>query len=171
MRLRAMRRLRRLPIRLRMALWYAALMLTLVLAIEIFLASALDDVVQEQIDASMRLRASRVEREITTGDDDRLDPGDVQAGLLELAPLEEFSSPGIYVQVRDLTGTVIATSANLPRSELPVTPELLQQALANQEGFETVAIGAEQVRILAWPVDPTGPVVGIVVVGQSLRLV
>jgi signal transduction histidine kinase len=166
-----MRILGRLPIRLRMAIWYALLMLTLVLAIEIFLASALDDVVQEQIDASMRLRASRVEREITTGDDDRLDPGDVQAGLLELAPLEEFSSPGIYVQVRDLTGTVIAASANLPRSELPVTPSLLQQALVNQEGFETVTIGSEQVRILVWPVDPNGPVVGIVVVGQSLRLV
>jgi len=154
-----------------MAIWYALLMLTLVLAIEIFLASALDDVVQEQIDASMRLRASRVEREVTTGDDDRLDPGDVQAGLLELAPLEEFSSPGIYVQVRDLTGTVIATSANLPRSELPVTPWLLKKALDDQEGFETVAIGAEQIRILAWPVDANGPVVGIVVVGQSLRLV
>jgi signal transduction histidine kinase len=154
-----------------MAIWYAVLMLTLLLAIEIFLASALDDVVQEQIDASMRLRASRVEREITTGDDDRLDPGDVQAGLLELAPLEEFSTPGIYVQVRDLSGTVIATSANLSRSELPVTVDLLRQALANKEGFETVGIGGEQVRILVWPVDPTGPVVGIVVVGQSLRLV
>lgn len=166
-----MRILGRLPIRLRMAIWYALLMLTLVLAIEIFLASALDDVVQEQIDASMRLRASRVEREITTGDDDRLDPGDVQAGLLELAPLEEFSSPGIYVQVRDLNGTVIAASPNLQRSELPVTPSLLEQSLADREAFETVTIGGEQVRILAWPVDPVGPVVGIVVVGQSLRLV
>jgi two-component system OmpR family sensor kinase len=161
----------RLPIRLRMAIWYALLMLTLVMAIEVFLASALDDVVQDQIDAAMRLRASRVEREITTGDDDRLDPGDVQAGLLELAPLEEFTSPGIYVQVRDLTGTVIATSANLPRSELPMTPELLEKALGNKESFETVKVGGEQVRILVWPVDPNGPVVGIVVVGQSLRLV
>src|SRR5436190_18969691 len=132
-----MRSFARLPIRMRMALWFAALLLALVGAIGIFLLSALDDVVQEQIDAALRLRASRVEREITTGDDDRLDPGDVQAGLLELAPLEEFSSPGIYVQVRDLTGTVIATSANLPRSELPVTPALLKQSLSNQEGYET----------------------------------
>src|SRR6266536_6663178 len=131
-----------------MAIWYALLMLTLVLAIEIFLASALGDVVQEQIDASMRLRASRVEREVTTGDDDRLDPGDVQAGLLELAPLEEFSAPGIYVQVRDVNGAVIAASANLPRGELPVTPHLVQDALQDREGFETVPVGAEQVRVL-----------------------
>src|SRR6266496_1276157 len=102
----------RLPIRLRMALWISALLLTLVAAISVFVLSTLDDVVQDQIDAALRLRASRVEREITTGDDDRLDPEDVQSGLLELEPLEEFSSPGIYVQVRDITGAVIASSAN-----------------------------------------------------------
>src|SRR6185295_4678641 len=97
------------------------LLLALVGGTGIFLLSAIDDVVQEQVDAALRLRASQVEREITTGDDDRLDPEDVQAGLLELAPLEEFSAPGIYVQVRDATGLVIAASANLPRGELPVT--------------------------------------------------
>jgi two-component system OmpR family sensor kinase len=161
----------RLPIRLRMALWFAALLVALVGATGIFLLSAIDDVVQEQVDTALRLRASRVEREITTGDDDLLDPQDVQAGLLELAPLEEFSSPGIYVQVRDATGTVIAASANLPRGELPVTRQLIEAALENREGFETVPVGSEEVRVLAWPVDATGPVVGVVVVGQSLRLI
>jgi len=160
-----------LPIRLRMALWFAFLLVTLVGAVGIFLLSTLDDVVQEQIDAALRLRASRVEREITTGDDDRLDPSDVESGLLELAPLEEFSSPGIYVQVRDITGTVIAASANLPRGELPVTHRLIEDALQDREAFETIPVGNEQVRVLAWPVDSAGPVVGIVVVGQSLRLV
>jgi signal transduction histidine kinase len=154
-----------------MALWFAALLLTLIGATAVLVLSTLDDVVQDQIDTGLRLRASRVEREITTGDDDRLDPGDVQSGLLELAPLEELSSPGIYVQVRDIRGDVIAASANLPRGELPVTPGLIEAALADQEGFETQAIGNEQVRVLAWPVDTNGPVVGIVVVGQSLRLI
>src|SRR5215203_5592361 len=125
----------RLPIRMRMALWFTALLLLLVGAIGVFLLSALDDVVQDQLDAALRLRASRVEREITTGDDDRLDSEDVQAGLLELAPLEEFSSPGVYVQVRDLTGTVIAASANLPHGELPVTRDLIEAALEDREGF------------------------------------
>lgn len=161
----------RLPIRLRMALWFAALVLLLVAAMSIFLLSALDDVVQEQIDAALRLRASRVEREITTGDDDRLDPQDVQTSLLDLAPFEELSAPGIYVQVRDANGAVIAVSANLPRDELPVTPALIREALADHEAFETIPIGNEQVRILAWPVDRGGPVVGVIVVGQSLRLV
>jgi heavy metal sensor kinase len=163
--------LSRLPIRLRMALWFAALLLALIFATAVLVLSALDDVVQEQIDTGLRLRASRVEREITTGDDDRLDPGDVQSGLLELAPLEELSSPGIYVQVRDINGEVIAASANLPRGELPVTPDLIASAQAGQEGFETLPVGNEEVRVLAWPVDPNGPVVGVVVVGQSLRLI
>src|SRR5215213_3155925 len=124
-----------IPIRLKMALWFAALLLILVGATGVFLLSALDDVVQDQIDAGLRLRASRVEREITTGDDDRLDPEDVQSGLLELAPLDEFSSPGIYVQVRDISGAIIAASANLPRGELPVTAGLINGALDDREGF------------------------------------
>ncbi len=161
----------RLPIRLQMALWLASLLLALVGAIGIFVLSAIDDVVQEQIDAALRLRASRVEREITTGDDDRLDPQDVQASLLELAPLEELSAPGIYVQVWEGQGAVIAASANLPRGELPVTSELVESALDNREGFETVPIGNEEVRVLAWPVDTPDAVVGVVVVGQSLQLV
>jgi signal transduction histidine kinase len=161
----------RLPIRLRMALWFGALLLALVGATGVFLLSAIDDVVQEQVDAALRLRASRVEREITTGDDDRLDPQDVQAGLLELAPLEELAAPGIYVQVRDGTGLVIAASANLPRGQLPVTDQLIDVALGGGEGFETVPVGGEAVRVLAWPVDATGPVVGVIVVGQSLQLV
>lgn len=154
-----------------MAIWFSMLLLALIGATAFLVLSTLDDVVQEQLDAGLRLRASRVEREITTGDDGRLDPEDVQSGLLELAPLEEFSSPGIYVQVRDVSGAVIASSANLPRGELPVTPGLIQMALDDREGFETLPIGNEQVRVLAWPVDSTGPVVGIIVVGQSLRLV
>ena len=160
----------RLPIRLRMALRFAGLLLVLVAAIGVFLLSTLDDVVQEQVDTAMRWRASRVEREITTDDDDRLDPEDVQAGLLELAPLDEFSAPGIYVQVRDGTATVIAASANLPRGELPVTRQRIEAALAGSEGFETVPVGDEAVRVLAWPVDPSGPVVGVVVVAaRTLR--
>ena len=161
----------RLPIRLRMALWFAALLLALIGATAVLVLSALDDVVQDQLDSGLRLRASRVEREITTGDDDRLDPGDVQSGLLELAPLDEFSSPGIYVQVLDVTGAVIASSANLQRGDIPVTPGLIDAALDDREGFETLPVGNEEVRVLAWPVDTNGPVVGVIVVGQSLRLV
>lgn len=170
-----MHAIRRLPIRLRMALWFGTLLLILVGAIGILLLPALESLVRDQIDTALRLRASRVEREIASGDnggleDGRLDPQDVRTGLLELEPLEEFSSPGIYVQVRGLDGAVLAASSNLPRGELPVTPGLIAEALNDREAFETVPIGGESVRVLAWPVDPNGPVVGIIMVGQSLRI-
>ena len=46
---------------------------------------------------------------------------------------------------------------------------LIEAALDDREAFETVPVGGEEVRVLAWPVDATGPVVGVIVVGQSLR--
>ena len=160
---------RLLPIRLRVALWYAVLLVVTVVAIGIFLLAALATIMQDQMDEALLLRASRVEREIRTGDDGRLDPGDVEAGLLELEPLEEFSSPGIYVQVRDSNGATVASSANVQRGELPITPAMLDAVFAGQIDYETLPTGSEELRVLAWPVDAGTGTVGIVVVGQSIR--
>jgi len=162
-------RARRLPVRLRVALWYAALLVVTVVGIGIFLVAALETIMQAQMDEALRLRASRVEREIRTGDDGRLDPGDVEAGLLELEPLEEFSTPGIYVQVRDSEGAIVASSANVQRGELPITPSMLDAVFAGQVDYETLPTGSENLRVLAWPVDSGAGTVGIVVVGQSVR--
>jgi two-component system, OmpR family, sensor kinase len=161
---------RHLPIRLRIAAWYAVFLVAVIVGVGVFLLAALDETLELQVDEALRLRASRVEREITTGDDERLDPKDVAAGLLELAPLEEFSSPGIYVQVRDDAGEIIASSANLPRGELPVTAAMVAEALTGRPAFGTVPVGSEEVRVLAEPVEVDEGVVGIIVVAQSLRL-
>ena len=162
---------RHVPIRLRVALWYAGLLLALVGGVGAFLLATLDDVLRDDVDEALHLRASRVERQITTGDDGSLDPGDVEADLLELAPLEGFSARGIYVQVRDEWGRLIATSSNLARGELPVTPRLIEAALRGHEAFETIRVGDEDVRVLVRPVETPSPVVGLVVVGQSLRFI
>jgi heavy metal sensor kinase len=158
------------PIRLRLALWYAVSLVAIVTAVGAFVLAALERTLEQQMDDALRVRASRVEREITTGEDERLDPEDVAAGLLELAPLEEFSSPGIYVQVLDQAGRVLASSPNLPRGELPISWTIVEAALAGQEAFANVPAGDEYVRFLAQPVAPGGHVVGVVLVAQSLQL-
>jgi two-component system OmpR family sensor kinase len=164
-------RARCLPIRLRIAAWYAAFLMVAVVGMGAFLLTTLDDTIVEQIDDSLQVRASRAEREIATGADEQLDPTDVRAGLLELAPLDEFSAPGIYVQVRDQEGQIIAASPNLPRGELPITAEMIAAALGGRQAFASVSVGPESVRLLAEPIDVGGRIIGIIVVGQSLRLV
>ena len=162
--------LRRLPIRGRLALWYTILLLATIGAVGVFVLALLDESLERQIDEALRLRASRIDREIIAGDDERLTAADVAAGLLELAPLEEFSAPGIYVQILGDEGSVLASSPNLPRGQLPVTPEMIAGALAGREAYADVPAGSEQVRVLARPVTSGERVVGAMLVGQSRRL-
>lgn len=161
--------LRALPIRLQIALLFGVFLVAVILSVGMVVLTALDNTLERQTEEALRLRASRVEREIAVGENDRLDPEDVEAGLLELAPLDEFSAPGIYVQVRDERGEVIAASPNLPRGELPVTPEMIATALGGESAFLTVPAGTERLRLLAEPVDIGDRVAGIIVVGQSQR--
>jgi len=160
-----------LPIRWRLALWYAGFLLVTDGAVGVFILTTVERNLERQVDDALRLRASRVELQITTGDDEDLDPEDVATGLLELAPMEEFSAPGIYVQVRDDAGTTLASSGNLPAGQLPAAPEIITAALAGRETFANAPAEDERVRVLAQPVEKGERIVGIVLVGQSLRFV
>jgi two-component system OmpR family sensor kinase len=163
--------LRRVPIRWRLALWYTLFLVTTLAAVDVFLLAGLEDNLAREVDEALRLRALHIESRLGVGDDGRLDPGDVAAGLLELTPLEEFSAPGLYVQVRDDQGAVLGSSPNLPAGQLPLAPDALAQALAGRAAYADVSTGAERLRLLAWPVLQGERVVGVVLVGESRHLV
>ena len=162
--------LRSLPIRLRLALGYALFLIAVIAAIGVFLLTALENSLQREADSALRLRALRVQREITTGEDGRLDPGDVTAALLDLAPLEEFAAPGIYVQILNHDGLVLASSPNLPGGQLPATSEVIADALSGREAYANVPAGSDRVRVYARPIEGEGRTAGIVLVGESLHL-
>jgi two-component system OmpR family sensor kinase len=162
--------LRGLPIRLRLAVLFAIFLLVTVIGIGVFLLASLENELQREIDEGLWLRASRVEREIAAGGVTRLDPGAVRADILALSPLEELSLPGIYVQVIDGEGIVLATSPNLPGGALPLTPALTSGAMAGDTVYATVPVGSERVRVLLRPITSSGRAIGAVVVGESLHL-
>jgi two-component system, OmpR family, sensor kinase len=159
-----------LPIRLRLALWYSLFLLASVVGIGIFLITLLERELHREVDEALSLRAARVEAEIAEDLAARTDPHAIRAELIALTPLEEFSSPGIYVQVVDEAGAPIAVSGPLGPGQLPVTTELLQSALRGQSSYTTLPAGAEEVRVLVRPLLNAGTIVGAVEVGESLHL-
>ena len=159
-----------LPIRLRLALWYSLFLLISVVGIGILLITLLERELHREVDEALGLRASRVEAEFAEDVAARIDPHAVRAELLALTPQEEFSSPGIYVQVVDQQGVPIAVSGPLGPGQLPVTTDLLQDALLGRSTYATLPAGAEQVRVLVRPLQSGGKIVGAVEVGESLHL-
>ena len=82
------------------------------------------------------------------------------------------SEPGIYVQLLNARGRVVAAPPNLAGGELPVPDSSRQAIQQNERIFDRapVAAGDANVRLLTVPLHQTGTdeVVGAVQVGESL---
>src|ERR671934_2757226 len=121
-----------MTLRLQLTLWYGLLLAAALGACGTFLYLTLASGAQRDFDTLLRVRAVEVAQDLHTGDDPYLDPVDVSKEVLEPASLEGQPEPGVYVQVLNHLGEVIATSGTL----LPID---LQQVAAGLSGHEAIA--------------------------------
>ncbi|MHB0870436.1 MAG: ATP-binding protein [Chloroflexota bacterium] len=159
----------RIPIRWRLALGYALFLLMIVGGAGIFLLTTLEANLLQEADETLAIRATHIAHLIAGTEGNQLDQRSAMAALLDLAPLEEFSAPGVYVQVLDQEGTLLASSPNLPGGRLPGQSEATAAALGGQVTYMSVPVGHERVRVLAKPVIDAGRQIGVVLVGESLH--
>jgi two-component system, OmpR family, sensor kinase len=167
-------RFRSLPIRLRVALGYALLLLALIGGVGLFAVAMLRDNLQREIDHDLVLRSLQVERSIGSYENGGPPNSEqVAAALGDLAPTDEFATPGVYVEVVDAAGTRLGSSPNLPGGALPDATSTVAAALGGVESYTTIDAGRERVRVLAHPIVSAygGPILGAIVVGESLHLV
>jgi hypothetical protein len=153
----------------RLALWSALILVLTLVTIGALLMAAMEAHLRREVDEALLLRAQHVEHRIEVDQDGTLSPAGVGPGLADLAPLDEISAPGIYVQVLDHAGSVLLSSANLPGGAIPLPADLVQQTLAGRQMTMTIPIGPERVRLLVRPVLGEGRVLGAVIVGESLH--
>jgi len=160
---------RRMLARQRLALWSALILVLTLVMIGALLMAAMEANLRRKVDEALLLRAQHVGHGITVDQDGTLSPAGVASGLADLAPLDEITAPGIYVQVLDHAGAVLLSSANLPGGGLPLPADLVQQTLAGRQTTTTIPIGRERVRLLGRPVLGEARVLGAVIVGESLH--
>jgi two-component system, OmpR family, sensor kinase len=163
--------LHRVPLRWRLALGFALMLVAIVAVIGLYLVSTLENNLLAEIDESLGLRAFHVERASRADDGGSLDRRLATVALSDLAPGEEFSEPGIYVQLLESGGAPIASSPNLPAGGLPGAAAVVSIAMAGREAYTTTPSGPDRIRTLARPVKNDGRLIGVVVVGESLHLV
>ncbi|MCX6020966.1 MAG: hypothetical protein NTZ05_04395, partial [Chloroflexi bacterium] len=99
-----------MPLWTRLTLGYAGLMLLTLAAFGVVVYLALQQNMVQEIDQRLALRTEQVRWTIWAGDADNLTPAQLTAARLDLAPLADLDSPGLYVQVLDREGRVIAAS-------------------------------------------------------------
>src|SRR3712207_5650342 len=105
-----------------------------------------------EIDTNLQGRAALVAHALAA-------PGDPLHGtdLAPVAPLEEFDTPGIYVELLASSGDVQASSPNLVSGRLPADPQLIAAAQSGRTETRTITAGGdEQLRLMATPAQPDG---------------
>jgi two-component system OmpR family sensor kinase len=150
-------RLRRLPIRLRLTVWYgvllAAVMVLFGVALWIGLRVRLDGAFDDQLRDQAALTLAAVE---------------TQGGTLSLNAGELLAARqiGSFVRLIGRDGQVIADTSP-PGSAIPLDQGDVRAALAGETRFSSVEVGDRPVRMVTIPVTASGAVAGVLQVGMS----
>jgi heavy metal sensor kinase len=125
----------------------------------------LQDDLLDDVDGHLRERAAQVIQSLEADGDLSND-----ASLPPPSALVEFTTPGIYVELRAPDGQVRAASANVPGGRLPTAPDLVMATQAGQVATGTVTTGTdEQLRLLVTPVRVSGHPIAVLVAAESLE--
>lgn len=158
-----------MSIRLRLTLWYAGLLGVILVTFSIIFYLVLTTNLYADVDRVLDHFTQETHRALGhTSPTSWLE----HTAVISLAdiPVNEFATPGVYIQVLDDQGRIVATSSNLSIHQLPVDPVVIQNGLAGLSvRADLAAGGGERVRILTTPVIVQGRVVGLVQVGYSLH--
>lgn len=156
-----------MPIRWRLTLWFALILLGILVLSGVVLHILLERHLSNQVDDQLRVQSARVHG--TLNPQEIPDPLDYEVIHSKLPPVDEFTSPGIYIQFIDHNGNVVVKSSNLGEQELPTNLSLIEQGFAGNVAVQTVSAGdSVKVRIMVSPMY-LGEQVLLLEVAQSLN--
>jgi len=139
-----------MPIRWRLTLQFALILGAILIVSGAVLHVLLERYLNSQIDDTLKVYSARVHG--TLNPQEIPAPLDYEVIHSRLPPINEFASPGIYIQLIDQNGKVVVKSDSLGEQELPVNPSLIEQGFAGKVAIHTVAAGdGARVRIMVSP--------------------
>ena len=150
-----------ISLRWRLTLWHLGLTALGLLGFILMSYQVLADSLRAEIDRTLAERANHVTDALA------VIPNRPVEGISPEAT-DEFRSPGVYVQLFNTEGVLVAHSFNLGARQLPVTDETVQRILAGQSFFLSAQIDGQPIRLFHQPVRRGGVIVGAAQVGQSL---
>lgn len=156
-----------MPIRWRLTLWFALILSIILILSGIVLHILLQRYLFNQVDDNLKVYSARVHG--TLNPQEIPQPLDYEVIHSKLPPVNEFASPGIYIQLIESNGQVVVKSSSLGDQELPVNPALISQGFAGEAAIETLAAGDDaSVRVMVSPLYLEDQVL-LLEVAQSLN--
>lgn len=150
-----------ISLRWRLTLWYVLLTAVALGGFILISYRAFSDSLLREIDNTLVERANHVTDALSV-----IPNRPIEGVSPEIT--DEFRSPGVYVQILNGEGIVVARSFNLGAQQLPITAVDLEQALSGDGFYTTAPISEQPVRLYHRPLRREGVTVGAIQVGQSL---
>ena len=156
-----------MTIRWRLTLWFSLILSAILVLAGALLYTLLGNYLYNTVDNNLKVYSEQVHGMFLLNQDPQpMDFNMIHSGL---PPVNEFASPGIYIQIIDASGNIVVKSANLVRQTLPVSPSLIEEGFRDVAKIETVAAGDNaSVRIMATPLFLKNRTL-LLEIGQSLR--
>jgi two-component system OmpR family sensor kinase len=155
-----------MSIRVRLTLGYLAVLTAILIVFSAVVYTFLGISMLNKIDHVLWDRAAQVGAVIATQNDPRTV---IRTGLIDLPPLDVFSTPAVYIQVIRGDGSVARQSHNLGEQRLPLDTDLLAINQRNQPAIKTLVFeNGVRLRMVSVPILWREEVVGAVQVGQPL---
>ncbi len=158
-----------MPIRWRLTIWSSLILCAVLVLSSVIIYVILQRYLGDEVDNNLRVNSARVHG--TLNPQEIPEPLDYSVIHSKLPPINEFASPGIYIQLIDKDGNVVVKSDNLGSQELPVDPLLIERGFAGNVNIATVAAGNNtSVRIMVSPLYMSNQTL-LLEVAQSLKYV
>lgn len=139
-----------MPIRWRLTLWFSIILFAILVLSGAVLYALLGNYLHNVVDNNLEANAAHVHGMFLT--DNNPQTMDFNMIHSRLPPVNEFASPGIYIQIIDSSSNIVVKSDNLGTQVLPVSPLLIAKGFGDNAAIGTVAAGDNvKIRIMVTP--------------------
>lgn len=156
-----------MPIRWRLTLWFSLILCATIILSGVVIHFILQGSLNADVDDNLRIYSARVHGTLNTGEIP--EPLDYEVIHSSLPSINEFASPGLYIQLIHTNGNVVVKSDNLGEQELPVDPSLVERGFGGEAAIDTISTGdGARIRLMVSPLFLRNEVL-LLEVGQSLN--
>jgi len=158
-----------MPIRWRLTLWFSVLLLCIMTVAGVTIHTFLESHLRSDIDDNLKINSAKIHGTLHGNEIPEPLDYDVVHPSLKDVPINEFASPGIYIQLIDRDRNIIAKSDNLGGQELPFDPSLVERGFNGNVDIATVSAGeGADLRIMVSPLFIQNETL-LLQVGESLQ--
>ncbi|MDY6911071.1 MAG: ATP-binding protein [Chloroflexota bacterium] len=156
-----------MAIRWRLTLWFLLILSVVLIVLGLVTNGLISRQLNNEVDDNLRVYSAKVHG--TLHADEVPMPLDYDVIHSSLPPINEFASPGLYIQFIDENGNVVVKSDNLGEQELPLDTALVKSGFDGAVDVKTVAAGGgARMRIMVSPMYLQDETL-LLEVGQSLQ--